>query len=256
MKTIFKIATATVIAASLVSCNRSEDPAPNNPPSSGVLPKKMVSTYSNYPNNPRTVTYTYDGNKISEINIFPQEDVSKIKYTYTGDNITKIEKFTGSNFSSYYISNLEYQNDKLVKVSSPSGYNETTFVHNPDGTVIQTYKYSSTSSSQQSKLYFTGGNMVKRENLDANGAVVQTINYSYDTAKNGMLKNVTGLTKVLSGFSAYDEGDTGVNALTGITDTGVASNNSTYTYEYNSDSFPTKRVRNRNNVTATAVISY
>ena len=108
----------------------------------GILPTKIVSTYSG--GQTSSSTFTYTGNKIVEEKILPAEDVSKRKYTYTGDNITKIEEFAGTNFDAFGGKNLTYENGKLKTTTSipVAGYNgdlqKETYTYNVDGTVTIT----------------------------------------------------------------------------------------------------------------------
>ncbi|RCU44997.1 hypothetical protein EIZ47_01935 [Chryseobacterium lacus] len=243
---------AFVIASvtSVISCTNDNDPLPIVP-TGGLVPKTIERSYSQgWPTS--TVTYTYDGNKIKEININPQVDVSKGKFTYTGDNITKLEVFSGPNFTPYTVSTFEYANDKLSKVTSIYNSNTTVrnYTYNTDGTVTEV----TTGAYNSNKKYtLSSGNIAKTEYLDNNGNVVSTDTATFD-AKNNIHKNITGLSKIfnLEGlFWDLIQADAN-NRLT----YNQGTMNTTYTYEYNSEGYPTKRVETKGTNTTTSVITY
>ena len=250
MKNLLFSALMLFSTAAVISCSTDPDPDPSQP-SGGMVPKKIERSYSQgWPMS--TVTYTYDGNKIKEINISPQPDVSRGKFTYTGDNITKLEVFAGPNFTPYTVSTFEYANDKLSKVTSVYNSNSTVrnYTYNADGTVteVTTGGYNSTK-----KYTLSSGNITKTDFLDNNGNVVSTETATFD-AKNNIHKNITGLSKIfnLEGlFWDLIQADAN-NRLT----FNQGSMNATYTYEYNNDGYPTKMVETKGTNTTTRVITY
>lgn len=253
MKRSIKLqAMAFICAFIFFSCKTDE---PGGSTSQNILPKKVVSTYSNYPTS-KEVAFTYNGNKLSEINMIPQEDVSKVKFTYTGDNITKIETYTGKDFSTYATSVFEYNNDKVSKKTTtyPSGTNTnvTTYAYNTtDSTVTATTQYI---SSTINTIYYTKNkNLSKKEILDATGAVTSTTTYDFDT-KNNYLKNITGIFKIpeLENI-VWDLANVNNNNVTKIT---MPLSSKSFTYEYNSNNYPTKKVETQNTYITTSVITY
>jgi hypothetical protein len=243
MKNLFL--SIAIVFLSLTSCSKDDDSTTTGTPS-GVLPTKIVSTYSG--GQVSTSTFTYAGNKIVEELIVPAEDVSKIKYTYTGDNITKIEEFSGLAFDAFGGLILTYENGK-VKTSTTiavAGYvapnTKTTNTYNTDGTITVT-----TSSIDQItgvetpnlgsvKLTYASGNLVKRERFSSTSVLERTETFTFDTAKNAAFKNVTGFDQTLA------EGNLKLTE-TG-TNVGQASNvNKTWTYNYNADNFPSQVVQ-------------
>ena len=112
MKTKFLLMTGVAITLFLTACKTEE---PSN--TSSVLPKKIVETYSNSTAS-RTMDFTYNGNKISEILITPASDVSKIKYTYAGDDVVKIENFIGQNYDKYNSTEFTYLNGKVATAAN------------------------------------------------------------------------------------------------------------------------------------------
>ena len=245
MKNLLFSALMLFSTAAVTSCSTDPDPDPSQP-SGGMVPKKIERSYSqNYPVS--TITYTYDGNKLKEINLNPQYDVSKVKFTYTGDNITKMELFSGVNFTPYTNYDIEYQNDKMVKYSAT--YNGTTtvrnYTHHSDGTIT-------TDNVSNSYMKFTtsNGNITKIESF-SNGVVTSTNNFTFDD-KNNIHKNITGLNKIIE-LERLVWDLTQVNTNNKLSDD---SGNNTYTYEYNSDNFPTKSIKTQGTSTTTSVITY
>lgn len=155
--------------------------------------------------------FTYDGFKIKEVSITgPNIGPKKITYTYTGDLITQEDGYVGDilYFSNEYI----YENNKLKNAifKHTNGgiifppINETKFVYNylPDNIVeINNYTYSFNNGWEQHqflpkvKVYFSNGNIIKREGYDSMGMIVFSDIYKFDTNPN-IYKNIIGFDKL------------------------------------------------------------
>jgi hypothetical protein len=249
------LATIALFAITSISC--SPDDPETTPVTNGLLPSKIVSTYSG--GQVSTSTFTYAGNKILEENILPAEDVSKIKYTYTGDNITKIEKFSGTTFDAFGGDNLTYENGKVKTITqiAVAGYvgdlRKETYTYNADGTVTTTSSFinqttgAETANGRQMRYTYTNGLLTKTESISG-GNVGQVTNYTNDAGKNPAFKNVLGFDQTLA------EGNLR------LTTTYVASSNpgQTFTYTYNADNYPSQVVQPNayGTQTKTQVFSY
>lgn len=226
---------------SLASCSKDDDATTTNT-ASGVLPTKIVSTYSG--GQVSTSTFTYSGNKIVEELIVPAEDISKRKYTYAGDNITKIEEFSGPAFDAFGGKILTYENGKVKTTTSiaVAGYvgdlSKETYLYNTDGTVTVTFSGINqitgveTTNGRQMRFTYTAGLVTKTESISG-GVVGQVTNYNNDSGKNPAFKNVTGFDQTLA------EGNLRLSTVF------VASSNpaQTFNYTYNSDNYPSQVVQ-------------
>lgn len=260
MNTFKKISfsAAIIVASIFTACTPSDQTEPVTPVAQGgVLPSKIVSTYSG--GQVSTSTFTYSGNKIVEELIVPAYDISKRKYTYTGDNITKIEEFAGTTFDAAGGTILTYENGKVKTTTeiAQAGFNgdlrKETFAYNADGTVTRTSSGINqttnveTANGRQTKLTFTNGNLTKTESISG-GVVGQVTNYTYEAGKNQAFKNVTGFDQTLA------EGNLKLST------TYVASSNpgETFTYTFNSSNYPSQIVQPNayGNQTKTQVFTY
>lgn len=238
MKNLFL--SISIALLSFTSCSKSDDAT--NSSSSGVLPSKIVSTYSG--GQVSTSTFTYSGNKIVEELIVPAEDVSKRKYTYTGDTITKIEEFVGTAFDAFGGEILTYENGKVKTVTdiAVAGYvgdlNKETYTYNADGTVTLTSSSINqvsgveTANGRQTRFTYTNGLLTKTESISG-GNVGQVTNYTNDNGKNPAFKNVLGFDQTLA------EGNLRLSTVF------VNSSNpgQTFSYTYNSDNYPSQVVQ-------------
>ena len=239
MKNLFL--TLSVAILCLTSCSP-DDPATTPAASGGILPTKIVSTYSG--GQVSTSTFSYSGNKIVEELIVPSTDISKVKYTYTGDNITKIEEFAGSTFTAFGGKILTYENGKVkTMVDIPVvGYNgdlrKETYTYNADGTITTTSSEINqttgveTANGRQMRYTYTAGLLTKTESISG-GVVAQVTIYTNDNGKNPAFKNVLGFDQTLAQGNLR------------LTTTYVASANpgEVFTYSYNSDNYPSQVVQ-------------
>ena len=239
MKNLFL--TLSVAILCLTSCSP-DDPATTPAASGGILPTKIVSTYSG--GQVSTSTFSYSGNKIVEELIVPSTDISKVKYTYTGDNITKIEEFAGSTFTAFGGKILTYENGKVKTIVDipVAGFNgdlrKETYTYNADGTITTTSSEINqttgveTANGRHMRYTYTAGLLTKTESISG-GVVAQVTIYTNDNGKNPAFKNVLGFDQTLAQGNLR------------LTTTYVASANpgEVFTYSYNSDSYPSQVVQ-------------
>ena len=227
----------TVFFASLALTSCSPDNSATTASASGLLPTKIVSTYSG--GQVSTATFTYSGNKIVEQIITPSTDISKIKYTYTGDYITKIEQFAGSTFDAFGGTIFTYENGKVktttdIPVAGYSGnLRKETYAYNTDGTVTTTSSDinqatgAETANGRQMRYTYSNGLLTKSESI-SNGIVGQITNYTNDSSKNPAFKNVLGFDQT------FADGNLRLTTLY----VGSSNPGKTFSYTYNADNFP------------------
>lgn len=229
-----------VASLALTSCSP-DDPA-TTPATSGVLPSKIVSTYSG--GQVSTSTFTYYGNKIVEENILPATDISRTKYTYTGDNITKIEFFAGPSFDAFGGEVLTYENGKVKTITDipVAGYSgdlqRDVYTYNADGTVTVTNNFVKqstgveTANGRQMRYTYSNGLLIKSESISG-GVVGQVTDYTNDSGKNPAFKNVLGFDQT------FAEGNLRLSTIY------VGSSNpaETFSYTYNTDNYPAQVVQ-------------
>lgn len=241
-KTLFLLSTSLLV---LFSCS-SDDNSSDTSLSQNLLLKKTVENDALFGNS--TTNYTYDGNKIVEINRYEQEsDV----YTYTGNLITKIEKFqihySGTpDMETELLTTDSFgynSNNQLIefKTTYPDSEKEriTAYVYNNDNTV--SFKQNEYYPGEETKLLKTG--IITIENGEISKLqVIKTFdsftdNYTYDT-KNSFFKNVLGYDKLIFTHIIGIQGssNSGETVLAGISHNFV--NNGELQYTYNSDNYP------------------
>ena len=241
----------SVFALILTSCSGSGDDASTDTNSTTVLLQKIVSEDAE---GVFTDNYFYNGTKITKIE---STDGQKDVFTYTGDLITKVE----TSYDGVLDATELYDYDasgRLISYTAnfknSSTYLET-YTHNVNGTISFT-------RTESGDLYSTGtftmtGNDVLNvvSNYDFGfGPYTTTNSYIYDT-KFTPFKNITGFKwylvagseNVMSGFDH--------NVLT-FTDSETSSNNSSYTYTYNSLNFPVSVSTVDNGTTFVSTITY
>ena len=223
-----------------------ENPNPENPTSQNLLLKKTVEDDVLFGGG--ETNYTYEGNKLVEINRYEQE--SDI-YTYTGNLVTKIEKF-----KIYYsgtpdeetellsTDHFEYNsNNQLIefKTTTPDSEMErvTTYVYNNDNTV--SFEQYENYPGNEPELLKTGIITLQDGEISKLQVIKEfdsfTDNYNYDT-KNSLFKNVLGydkliFTHIIGKQGSFNSGDT---VLAGISHNFV--NNGELEYTYNTDNYP------------------
>ena len=130
-----KILFSALVGAMIISCSRDNDntnpTTPQTPNQSIILPKKLIHSTPNHPD--EVSTLNYNGDKLKEI-VF--SDGGKIEITYTGDLITFVKNEDGET------SDLRYTNgiltSEIKKVFYPNGTikNQMDYVYSYNGSEV------------------------------------------------------------------------------------------------------------------------
>jgi hypothetical protein len=162
------------------------------------------------PSSGLATTFTYEGFKIKDASTMRiNAGQYKINYTYTGDLITQEDGY--ANDILYFRTEYTYENNKLktaIFKSTNSGtifppMNDTKLVYDyiSENIVdINSYSYSNNNWQQSQfttkvKIYFSNGNIIKRERINSVGNITATVDYEYDDNPN-IYKNITGFDKL------------------------------------------------------------
>ncbi len=257
---------AFTFASTLNSCSKDEQtPVPvvtETPTSNLILPKKIV--LSGGSDGTTTITLTYKGNKIVEINY---SEGTKEIYTYTGDLITKTETYEGKTLTDQSIYN--YTNNKLTNVTTTENSidnstgmvkiykSKDVYIYNTDETIlnerytIDNVTGAETKDSNSDLKTFANGNLVKEVSSSSytyfNGienvtsATIRTTTYEYDT-KNNPIKNILGFNKLL--FSGSNTNNTikkttiSKTTTNGVDEPSSPADVSDYEFRYNENGYP------------------
>jgi uncharacterized lipoprotein YehR (DUF1307 family) len=242
-KIILTLAIQFVLNACSKDDSSTETPLADN---SVVLLKKLV-TKNNINTDVSTSEMTYDGNKIVQMT----SSHGKIVYTYTGNLITKTETST-TNSTAKQQTVYTYESDKLISSlfstvnQIPSVTSKIDYTYNSDNTIsyIETEKTNINgirTTITSGKLYFSNGNLVKKESQQGDatsGITNSSVEYLYDT-KNNPFNNVLGYNKLL-------ESEMGSNNLlkttgkSSYTLNGVTTQNGDSVQNYNYTSYNDK----------------
>jgi hypothetical protein len=176
-------------------------------------------------------------------------------YEYSGQKLTKMTGDTGEIFVFQYDSN-----NKLHQFTSTYGnYSENTSATYTAGNLTQLYTTASAGGSNTKKFFYNQNNQVIKSEEFHNSSLYETVLYQYDTAGNVSKITIDGQVNNI----AYDgKNHPFKNVTTQVEDPMIGNpwygnllNNPTsksgytFTYEYDGDNFPTKRVwRNSNGV--------
>jgi YD repeat-containing protein len=228
---------AVLTASILVGCNKDDDPKTKqclltsfvNTFDDGSFTRdltydgqkvtKITETYTEPGSDPEieTSTFTYD----SKGNVTEStSENSRTVYTYTNDQITKVENFYRTILSDR--TDYEYSNNQLTKVQ---------YYHMSSGTPVkdsyEIFEYSSTSSANPIR--------VKSFNSSSTTASI-TAEYTYDDKKKALAALPAAFLKLI-----ILDGQGTANNVTKLTGTeGTTVTTVTYTYEYNTEGYPTK----------------
>lgn len=219
--------TLAIGLATLTSCESDSETTPNNN-AVGVLLTKTIDTFDD--GSTVTGTYTYDGNKLTEMSF---DDGFRDEFTYTNGLLTKIEEYTDDVLDLTTV--LEYDSsDRLIKETytfTGQASDVNTFVYNADGTVTfnedggQIYVYS-----------YSGGNNVSEDNTNGDGDYTST----YDS-KNGVFKNIhqREVFELLGYYASVNN----LLTYTNTSGTGYDDEDETNTYTYNASNYPATSVQ-------------
>lgn len=236
MKKLILLLSAMVLVFN--SCTSDADPLPVYTPPvvdpTTVLVKKIIYTPAGSPS--ETANFFYNGNKLVKITDGSSEYTT---ITYTGDLITSIQHYDDTNtliaseHFTYNGSNKLVTN--LYKDLISNDASKETYVYNADGT-ISVSKYSGDITTQTNydgyyKMYFQNREVVKEENYDSTGNLIETTDYTFD-GKNNPFKNIVGWPQLQ--YSQSQMGGAYQN---------VIQNNGTFeifsnSYTYDANNFP------------------
>ena len=243
-----------ILLLGILSCSKNEITKPLE------IAKPLLKTIEEInPSNGSTVNFTYDGYRIKEASITSiNAGLYKNIYTYTGDLITQEDGYLNEMLLTSTL--YTYENNKLkttIYKETNSGtiipaynFNKLVYTYESENIVsVESYTYSKNNWEliqpyYKVKIYFSGGNIIKREYLNSDGLVTHTESYEYDN-KNNIYKNILGLDKLffLDSFSNVmnrhlDIQDVNnANNLTRIHLSGVH-----YDYNYNSEGYPIEKL--------------
>ena len=225
------IIAAFLLISTLISCSSDSSSKTETKPTTSILVKQIVKTYSS--NEADILTYKYDGNKIVSETF---DGGSITYYTYTGDVITKIETKGADNITKSSFDYI-YLNGKVVKEIEKNNWetDSRTFTYNANGTV----SYARTRTSGESTtglLTFENGNLVKNEEFySGQFPFTNTAIFGYDT-KNNPFKNVLGFNLLL--YSNPED----MFSKNNMTQIEVPGNSMDYyTFKYDANGYPTER---------------
>jgi hypothetical protein len=244
-KLIFLIG-ALLLAVTSCSENKTEAPTKEKP---------LLKTIQEInPSNGTTTTFTYEGDKITQASAGLYMGVYKIIYTYTGDLITQEDGYINNVL--YVSTEYTYENSKLKTViyketnsgtiSPAMNLNKLVYTYVSENSVdIDIYTYSNNNWELRTpfskvKIYFSGGNIIKREQFNANGGV-SSIVYEYDNSLN-IYKNIMGFDKLFftSSFTNTFNRHFNIHDISN-TNNIIHTESDHYKYNYNSDGYPVEK---------------
>ena len=218
----------------LQGCSSDSD---NN--SSNILIKTIKYNYEN--SNYRS-EYSYNGNKISEINGYVNDVLSyKQVYNYTGDLITQIKFYDENNESfgdhqtTFIYNNSKQMISEINIFENGNGWRRN-YINNPNGTITEN-SYTDDKNTQNTFsmaiIYTFSNNMpVSIEaigSLNETGDGNQIDTFTYDD-KNSPYKNIVGY-NIINKFNPFMQKHNVVQSSRG-----------SYKYSYNSDGYLTQRI--------------
>lgn len=235
-----------ILTAILISCSNDEKPYSDD---NLILPKTILYTYPNSPEDNYKVVMTYNINKI----ISMDRGNYIIKFIYDGDLIRKQLRFnvdSQGKETKVRETIYTYSNGKLINNTSRVNFSESQpngadfvksdYVYNQDGTVsfIQ-YMPNSTDIDYKGVLTYKDNNLIKREinvvSIPDYGYEIDI--YEYDT-KNNPFKNILGLDLILQEIDGY--GSNNVLKLTRTIKDKPSVVIQKTDYLYNDDNYPVR----------------
>ncbi|RYD91194.1 MAG: hypothetical protein EOP54_22825 [Sphingobacteriales bacterium] len=235
MKKLF--ITAAIALFMLSSC--SDDDATTTTTTGSVLPTKVVTNYDDGEGD-ITQNITYNGNKVLKI---ISSDGAYQQFTYTGDNITAIKTYaTGTTEvleEELFTYNSSNQLTQYIYHESEceSCTEKVLYTYNSNGTISTTEFYGDIDGQAEPDgsglITMVNGNVTQYTYTSNSGSEPYQLSYTFDN-KNSPYKNITGIGTL---DIAFYEG--GVNNILTRDDEGYES---TTTYQYNADGYPTSSV--------------
>lgn len=211
------------------SCSSDDD---NGGGASGsVLPLKM--TYSDGEEN-FDVVFSYNGNKISKMTYSPTSPFGNAEavFEYSGDKIIKttLDLEVGTITKTY-----TYDNNRIVSTSEIWGRDGVTD-HTYDWIDANHVKVTNVGTDYTTDYYLSNGNIVKVE--DYFGGSIWKSNFTFDS-KNRPFKNIEGFQYLIEEDDLHFFNRN--NVVKDVTTAGDNTFVTDYSYEYNSNNFPTKQ---------------
>jgi hypothetical protein len=254
MKKAIYFLTLTVLF--LHACSSSDDNSSDSPSPSLILCKKIIETD---PDGVYTTNYTYNGNKIIKgtllINYNNGSSGERIaNFTYDGELISQTEIFVNNTIVEKWIYNYN-QNNKLASYIELNYTNNTgrkmVYTHNANGT-INSIEYSGNLVAQNTVesdnvITFSNGEVISL--VENYGGFSKTSTYIYDN-KNYAFKNVLGLDKISFAVVGTFISEISHNLIQiTTTQSGAPTSVTNVEYTYNSDNFPTTSAETWNGFT-------
>ena len=219
-----KLLFSALVGVMMISCSRDNDntnpTTPQAPSQSIILPKKLIHSISNHPD--EVSTLNYNGDKLKEI-VF--SDGGKIEITYTGDLITSMNNPNESSYVFNYDSNGNLISEKTKFYNGTIKISENDITYTVNGSTVTAQKisknynpldgtYSSTTTStitytldakkrpikevEVSEKKDTAGNLIEKAN--------DTTTYQYAN-HHSFSENIKGMDKLIYSSIAIGGGD-------------------------------------------------
>lgn len=234
-----KVIIAGLISIFLISCSKdsSENSQASDPASKKPI-KSITTTPSGYS---ETITYEYNGNLLTKATINGAEAL----FSYNSDN--RLEKITAPNLETHYFT---YTDNRLTKIEIKIGTKRPTvytYFYNDVNQIIK-----SVLDTQLPKLfeYDKNGNISK---VTEGGGYAITLK-TYDD-KNHPFKNVITQLESFEDYNVLLNNWYG-NYVNNFLTVKNQNSNIVFSYEYDSDNFPTKRIWKKPNGTILRTTTY
>ncbi|MFK7000749.1 hypothetical protein [Flavobacterium oreochromis] len=223
-----------------LSCSKDKDDTALDSNSGGLKrPKRMI--YTNPSGSSQTLSFFYEGNNLKKITVNTLSNVPE--YFYQNGVLTEFKELASSSKKFYYDNS-----GKLNKIISISGdtYFGADFIYNNGSSKINSAKFYRSPGSLWKELsyeYDANGNVVKLTNLTTNTYLKRT----YDTKNNPFINvNCQFENHNLVKNDWFQPNKNNCLTASGEASTGQIGS-SKFTYTYDADNFPIKRVETRGN---------
>jgi hypothetical protein len=222
------------VAATLVSCDTGADLTPYDPnaTTTTTLLDKIVETDDD--GHDVTTDFNYEGYKIVN---FVDSDGNSAVFTYSGNIINEIKYYEGTTLTQddLFTYNAQGQiTSHTMQIPASDYATREDYTHNADGSVSYTSWFgtieSQTSPDLSGKLFFSNGEVIKRETYIGSSLASQET-FAYDD-KNNPWRNVIGLNQA---FVYQGEID---GVLRNLLTTSGTTNPRAVTYIYEISGFP------------------
>ncbi len=230
-----------LLAFTVLSC--SSDESETTQSDEPILIKRIAYSGGSS-SDPSDVVYTYDGTKMVSAVV---DNSMTLSYIYEGNYVTRINSYNQNNLLTNYFIN-GYENGRLISRKhiipvADQGF-RSEYTYNSDGTVsvanFSGNEFVQNDTENPGKLYFgASGEIIKYEQYAGNGTVTST--YFHDN-KNNPYKNVTGFDKMLNSTGSFHN----VTSEITIGADGSQSVETSHEFLYNEFDYPKSAVRTQN----------